>query len=337
MLKGLKIVPVNIRSLLSSLNELFVRFKDFDIICCCETWLNNAFTDQMIRIEGFELFRLDRECGNILNKGQKLKRGGGLIIYVKKNLSEFTQIIPHVSHVTGNIEQLWVKIVKPNVRKLLLGVVYRPPSGKISDAIEELSTSLTNILDSFQGEIAILGDFNINYNLRHTPAYKALKNFERNFNLDQIIKSPTRIVKNSKTLLDLIFTNMGHISSSGTLDIALNDHLPVFLIKKKQKTKPSFTYTKGRSYNNYSKDNFQNDIRTHPKWISFWALEENKLDEMWDIIFEIILETSDVHAPFKDVKIREDTPQWITRDIISEINQKDFLFNKGKKFPSEEN
>ena len=337
MLKGLKIVSVNIRSLLSSLNELSVRFKDFDIICCCETWLNNAFTDQMIRIEGFELFRLDRECGNILNKGQKLKRGGGLIIYVKKNLSEFTQIIPHVSHVTGNIEQLWVKIVKPNVRKLLLGVVYRPPSGKISDAIEELSTSLTNILDSFQGEIAILGDFNINYNLRHTPAYKTLKNFERNFNLDQIIKSPTRIVKNSKTLLDLIFTNMDHISSSGTLDIALSDHLPVFLIKKKQKTKPSFTYTKGRSYNNYSKDNFQNDIRTHPKWMSFWALEENKIEEMWDIIFEIILETSNVHAPFKDMKIREDTPQWITRDMISEINQKDFLFNKAKKFPSEEN
>ena len=30
-------------------------------------------------------------------------------------------------------------------------------------------------------------------------------------------------------------------------------------------------------------------------------------------------------------------PQWITKDLISEINQKDFLFNKAKKFPSGEN
>ena len=138
MLKGLKIVSVNIRSLYSSLNELTARFKDYDIICCCETWLNNSFTDQMIQIEGFEIFRLDREYGNILNKEHKLKRGGGLIIYVKKNLSQFTQIIPQASHVSRNIEQLWIKITKPNVRKQLLGVVYRPPSGKVSDSLEEL-------------------------------------------------------------------------------------------------------------------------------------------------------------------------------------------------------
>ena len=337
MLKGLKIVSVNIRSLYSSLDELSVRFKEFDIVCCCETWLNNTYTDQMVKIEGFELFRLDRESGNILNKDLKLKRGGGLIIYVKKNLSDFTEIIPHATHVSGNIEQLWIKITKPNVRNLLLGVIYRPPSGKVSDSLAELSTSLTNILDSFQGEITIVGDFNINYSLRHTPAYKAIKNFERTFNLNQIIKSPTRIVKNSKTHLDLIFTNMDHIISFGVLDIAISDHLPVFLIKKKNKIRPSYSFTKGRSYSTYSKEDFQNDIKTHPKWGSFWDLEENKPNEMWDIMLEIILETSDLHAPLKDMRIREDTPQWITKDLISEINQKDFLFKKAKKFPSDLN
>ena len=328
MLKGLKIVSVNIRSLYSSLNELSVRFKDFDIICCCETWLNNTFTDQMIKIDGFECFRLDRECGNILNKAYKPKRGGGLIVYVKKDLSNFAQIIPHVSHISDNIEQLWVKIVKPNVRSLLLGVVYRSPSGKVADSLEELSSSLTNILDSFQGEIAIVGDFNINYSLRHTPAFKSLKDFERTFNLDQIIKSPTRIVKNSKSCLDLIFTNIDYIASSGVLDVAVSDHLPVFLVKKKQKTISLYATTRGRSYNAYRKDNFQDDIKTHPKWVLFWELEENNPDDMWEVMLEIICETADFHAPFKDMKIREDTPQWITKDLLSEINHKDFLFNK---------
>ena len=337
MLRGLKIVSVNIRSLYSSLNELSVRFKEFDIICCCETWLNSTFTNQMIQIEGFEIFRLDREYGNICNKEQKLKRGGGLIVYIKKNLSDFAQIIPNSSQISGSVEQLWIKIVKPNIRNLLLGVIYRPPSGKVTDAIEELSTSLKGILDSFRGEIAIMGDFNVNYSLRHTPAFKALKNFERNFNLDQIIKAPTRIVKNSKTHLDLIFTNMEHIISSGVLDFALSDHLPIFLIRKKQKTKPSYAHTRGRSYNYYRKDNFQDDIKCHPRWKSFWDLEENKPDEMWDVMLEIITEVSDFHAPLKDMKVREDTPPWITKDLISEVNQKDFLFKKAKKLPSEAN
>ena len=269
MLKGLKIVSLNVHSLYSSLNELTARFKDFDIICCCETWLNNTFSDQIIKIEGFEIFRLDRENGNILNKGQKLKRGGGLIIYIKKTLSDFTQIISTESQISANIEQL--------------------------------------------------------------------KTFERNFNLDQIIKSPTRIFKNTKSLLNLIFTNMDHIVSLGVLNLALSDHLPVFLIKKKQKFKPPLTYTKGRSYNSYNKDKFQSDIKNHPNWVSFWNLEENNPDMMWDIMLEIVRETSDLHAPFRNMKFREDTPQWITRDLISEINHKDFLFNKAKKFPSEEN
>ena len=337
MLKGLKIVSVNGRSLYSSLNELSIRFKDYDIVCCCETWLTSSFTDQMLKIDGFDIFRLDRENGNILNKGHKLKRGGGLIIYVKKNLSEFTQIILHASHISENIEQLWIKITKLNVRKQLLGVVYRPPSGKVSDALEELSTSLTDTLDSFQGEITIAGDFNINYNLRHTPAFKALKTFERNFNLHQIIKSPTRIVKNSKSLLDLIFTYMDHIASSGVLDVAISDHLPVFLIRKKHKNKPSYIHTKGRSYNNYRKDNFQNDIKNHPDWATFWDLQDDKPDAMWEKILKIIQDASDLHAPLKDMKIREDTPQWITKDLISEVNQKDFLFNKARKLPSETN
>ena len=89
--------------------------------------------------------------------------------------------------------------------------------------------------------------------------------------------------------------------------------------------------------NTYSKDKFQDDIKSHYKWIAFWDLEENRPDEMWDIVFQIISEAADLHAPKKDMKIREDTPQWITRDLISEINQKDFLFNKAKKFPTEEN
>ena len=76
LLKGLSLLSLNVRGLYSNLNELQVRFKDFDILCFSETWLNNTYTDQMIAIPGFEIFRLDREAGNIRTIGETETRGG---------------------------------------------------------------------------------------------------------------------------------------------------------------------------------------------------------------------------------------------------------------------
>ena len=129
---------------------------------------------------------------------------------------------------------------------------------------------------------------------------------------------------------------MEHIISSGVLNVTISDHLPVFLIKKKQKIKTTFTYTRGRTYVNYRKDDFQADIKNHPGWIDFWLLEENKPDEMWDMVLEIITETANSHCPFTNMKLREDTPEWINKDMISEINLKDSLQNRAKRLDTPE-
>ena len=105
-IKGLKILSLNVRSLYSNVSELHVRFKDFDILCFCETWLNGNIKDQMIMMEGFDLIRLDRENGNITTKKGKPKRGGGLIMYIKKELGEFAEIIEQLSAISGNVEPL---------------------------------------------------------------------------------------------------------------------------------------------------------------------------------------------------------------------------------------
>ena len=46
---------------------------------------------------------------------------------------------------------------------------------------------------------------------------------------------------------------------------------------------------------------------------------------------EIIRENADEQCPFKNIRFREDTPDWITKEIISEINYKDYLYRKAKK------
>ena len=169
-IKGLKLLSFNVRSLYSNLSELQSRFKDFDVpvLCFCETWLNSNTTDQMISLEGFDLFRLDREKGNITTKNGKPKRGGGLIMYVKTKLSDSAEIVEELSSISGNVEQIWVEIEKPNTRKQLIANIYRPPNGKLVEALAELSESMKKAQNSFSNEITLFGDFNVNYKLRHT-------------------------------------------------------------------------------------------------------------------------------------------------------------------------
>ena len=190
---------------------------------------------------------------------------------------------------------------------------------------------MKKVQDSYSGEITILGDFNVNYNLRHTPHFKQLKEFERDFNLTQLINTSTKSGNRNKSCIDLIFTNMDHVMSSGVLDIAISDHLPVFLVKKKAKIPSSSVPTKARSYVNYDKTTFQENIKCHPKWQMFWQIEENNPEEMWDIMYDITKENADDQCPFKNMNFHEDTPDWITKEILSEINLKDYLYKKAKK------
>ena len=324
-MKGLTVVSLNVRSLYSKLDELYIRFREFDIMCFSETWTNATYTDEMLEMKGYTIFRLDRDSNIGIHK-----RGGGLITYVSDKISKYVSVIDYGCQVSSNLEQLFIKLDKPNVKGQIFGNIYRPPSGKVSEFIAELSSTVKKIQETSHSEITILGDYNINYNLRHTQAFKQLKDFEREFNLSQEIKVSTRIAKSSSTCIDLICTNMEYIISKGTLDIHISDHLPVFIIKKKEKDRPQKSSFIGRSYTKYNKIDYQYDIRNHIGWRNFWVTKETDPIAQWEVILDIITETADLHCPKKKMRFRNDSPEWITKDMIFEISHKDYLYSKAK-------
>ena len=57
---------------------------------------------------------------------------------------------------------------------------------------------------------------------------------------------------------------------------------------------------------------------------------------MWKIIETIITEAADAHCPIKHVKINEDTPNWLNRELLSEIHNKGRLYKKAKKTGNQE-
>ena len=327
-MKGLSLVALNIRSLYPKIDELYIRFSEFDLICLSETWTNSNYTNEMLEFSGFDLFRQDRTSSNeTLCK----KRGGGLAIYVKKGLSEYVTLYSDECTVTPDLEKLFIVIDKPNVRKGLYGVVYRPPGGKIVEGVKELSDSVSKIQLSLNSEITIVGDFNINYNLRHSNAFKIIKEFEREFNLSQVIKTSTRVTRTTSNCIDLIFTNMEYIQNSGTLDVSISDHLPTFIIKKKSKYQATNTIFQGRSYSKYNVEQFQHDIRNHELWESYWDRNNESPEKLWDIMLQVLHAVADVHCPLKQMKFRDDSPEWITRDMVYEISHKDYLYKLAKR------
>ena len=317
-LKGLKIVHLNIRSIIKHRNEVELFFNNYDFICLTESWLSVKAEDSVIAIPCFVIYRFDR-----LSEIYQVKtRGGGIIVYVKQKWAPFVSKSPDVNIMSTDVEAMWLMFAPPKQRKIIIGVVYRPPSGKTSNAIDGIDNSLT-ILENRDptADTVIMGDFNIDYKRSTLPDCKLLKEFERSHQLKQYIKQPTRITNNVKSTIDLIFSNLNYIAETGVLLNQISDHLPVFLIRKKPREIKSSTQIWGRSMKNYNKEHYQSVIVADSRWRYFWD-PNNDVNQLWDIMLEIITDAADLCCPVKRIKLRDNTPAWFTKELVEMINRK---------------
>ena len=104
--------------------------KLFDVFLVSESKLDHIFPGNQFRINGYKIFRLDRN-----------RFGGGLILYINENIP----CKPLQEHIhLPNFEVIAIEFYQNNQKWLLLGL-YKPPNQKTSDFIQNLSL----ILDLF--------------------------------------------------------------------------------------------------------------------------------------------------------------------------------------------
>ena len=147
--KGLNIIHLNIHYLYSKFDELKILLRqqnNLDILCFCETFLNDTFSDAEIQLENNQLFRKDRQTN-----------GGGLVIYVKENLRcslrEDLRADP--------IAALWVEMKHESQKAFLLGYTYRPPSSNLK-WMTDFEAVLEHVYTENK-EIIIFGDLHLNF------------------------------------------------------------------------------------------------------------------------------------------------------------------------------
>jgi hypothetical protein len=114
-LKGLRIIHLNIRSLINKLDQLKYYISVFKpmIICLSETWLNNHINDIEINIEGFHVYRRDRND----------KRGGRVAIYVIQKPTLTSNLVVK----NYNLEELTIELKFTESKHFYISCIYRPP------------------------------------------------------------------------------------------------------------------------------------------------------------------------------------------------------------------
>ena len=110
-----------------------------------------------------------------------------------------------------SIESLWIEIFINNSKSYLVGCFYRPPEGSNylqSNYNDLLNDQLTQIGENTTSEIIILGDFNIDYNVKSTSnEYKSIMDAH---GLKQLVNECTRITDTSATSNRFTFLQVVH-------------------------------------------------------------------------------------------------------------------------------
>ena len=325
--KGFKIVHLNIRSLPKKIEQLrtILQSSSIDVITLSETWLHTKVDMQLVHIPGYVAYRQDRT----VTPGQSKSRGGGLIVYFKDHLD--ICVLDSDSSSTKDLEIQWLRITHQNAKNILLANLYRPPAGKLNQAIKTLGKGLTSLKRQNE-EVVILGD--VDYANKKSLAFKKIQFFEKVNSLDQKICTTTRNTKSSSTLLDIIFTNMKHVKAAGTLDSFLSDHQPIFSLKKKDRCseKDELDF-EGRSYRHYNKQIFQEGLLDHD-WTPFYSVVDPS--QAWENMLDIIVVEADKISPIRKFQIKKSKPCWLTNELIEQMKDRDYFFRKAKKFSNED-
>ena len=263
---------------------------------------------------------------------------GGLAIYLKCGY-QHQSLLTHIgNHSSWEYQILEILVDSSTNTKITLGNIYRLPKETNADydrfmnefnvLYEQLHQSTTNI--------AFFGDFNIDL-LKLRDRTKCNEFFELMTSRSLIpkITLPTRVSRNSATLIDNAFCKLSNFSKT-TCRILVNklsDHLPYFvcfdnLIKAKGTPK----LVKIQSFNNEdSIKNFKADLGLY----DFDSkLTKVSPDENYDIFDNILKDLREKHFPLKIMKFnryKHKRNNWITKGLLNSIKFRDKLYIKLKK------
>ena len=344
---NLTIVSLNIANLLSKLNSFRIFLDGIstaknkpDVIIVVETHLtsttNSGLSPHELKsiIPGY----------NFYHKVRETKKGGGVGVFVSSSLHIEAEVLELVKFQDEQFENIVIKL--PNTIKncgnksekdLIIAAIYRQPNNANLDIFNKELGRLLSLIDKKKYEVIVAGDMNLDllkYDC-HEPTANYLDILSQHKFLPRIVR-PTRIKKQSATLIDHIFTweNSSYLKS-GIIDTEIagnhgyTDHFPTFLVLRTSLSSHKTTNPVQRTYftkknHDERKENLQNE-----DWSELFQLDDA------NAIYDLMLEKYGLHYhENKTVKTyskksnRIAQQPWMTDDILADIRRRDRLSRK---------
>ena len=250
----------------------------------------------------------------------RLSNGGGLIIYLKSNLT----YIRRDDLETNNLETIWLEVKINKQKSFLICYCYRPPSS----TVDWISTMENSIEKAFldDKEVIILGDFNFNLLQENTNSKPWIRTFN-SLHLNQIINQSTRVTDTSETLIDHVYTNVPcNITEHTVPHYSISDHFPICVTRKLNNTCESGPLHNSISYRDtrhLDEQQFLLDMENLPWFMIFEAEDPNVALDLFETFFQSVMNS---HAPKKNRRVKRTLkPNWINADILDAIKTHDKL------------
>ena len=314
------ILHTNVRSLRRNIDNLQVHLLDeldyqFSVIGITETKITNSsgldFNARLSNYQ-FEYVPTPLSCG-----------GFGMYI---NNCLKF-KVLERTSKEA--FQALWIEIESPKSKNIVCGVIYRQHNDP-EQFLQYLDMTLEK-LSSSDKAVYLMGDFNIDL------LKCEISDYSHNFLLSlqcysffPVIDKPTRVYKNSATLIDNIFVNrFDHKISGGNIVSDISDHYSQFCFIHSLTPKNLITKCKIRDYSNFSEECFINDV-SETDWNSLMA--NGSVDKCFSSFYNKLNKLINKHAPFKTLskrKAKQFSKPWITKGLRKSIKIKNRLFYSG--------
>ena len=315
---NLIVVHHNIRSFSRNFDQFSSLFahisQKIDVLVLSETWFSDMHCGDIEGYVGYHSYRDN-------------KRGGGVSVYVRDNISCTCNLKFSLS--LDYIETCCVEVFPisgdTSLNVTIIGI-YRPPNAPLPVCSEKINNIFA---DLHNRSIILMGDFNVD--LLQEDHNSDFFNNLYSFSFHPIINIATRISDISSSCLDQIWYNRFNVTLAGSIISDISDHYPVFAVFSGYNFNKAIT----RKFRDHSdtqieilshhanvlcNDYFVECVEKSSNFKCEWFL-----DKLWDLYNR--------HCPkkTKTISLKKFMKPWINNEIKRKIRSKHNLFKGFKR------
>jgi hypothetical protein len=278
-----------------------LNLNTYDILFFQESKIDSEIPDQFFANIFYNIIRRDRFAG-----------GGGLIIFIKKNISFSNLIIDDKFETISFVLNLHCKSIINFIYS------YNPHYNYTPSFIDHLESVISRT--KLMNKTIILGDFN---NDLLSSKGDALNSFLETFGFKNFVNSATHFNKHSNTLLDVVYSNF-EILNNSVVPCPFSDHACILTSLNFNSSISKLQPILSRCLNSTKLSIVKNSIRSIP--FQILDLFDN-VNTKWFYFKKLILDLIDELAPIKELRPRTSNLPWVDAELRSSFNYRDKLFS----------